>query len=82
MSAQCIYANIKKLILLELRLDITSPIQKQAVDFLIFLEDVCLDLLKSTVRNHVHNCSHLLKAADHIHVGVRTCAVYTGESSR
>jgi hypothetical protein len=36
----------------------------------INLEDVCLDLL--IVRKHVYNRNCLFKAADHIHVGVRT----------
>jgi hypothetical protein len=45
------------------------------------LYDVCLDLL--IVRKHVYiyNCNRLFKAADHIHMGVRTCTVYTGEST-
>jgi hypothetical protein len=39
----------------------------------INLEDVCLDLL--IVRKHLYNYNCLFKAADHIHVGVRTCTV-------
>ncbi len=43
------------------------------------LEDKCLDLL--IVRKDVYNSNRLFKAADHIHVGVRTCTIYTGEST-
>jgi hypothetical protein len=39
-----------------------------------------LDLL--IVRKHVYNRNHLFKAADHVYVGVRTCTVYTGESTQ
>ncbi len=38
------------------------------------LEDVCLDLF--IVRKHVYNCNRLFQTANHIHVDVRTCAVY------
>ncbi len=38
-----------------------------------------MDLL--IARKHVYNCYRLFKAADHIHVGVRTCTVYRGENT-
>ncbi len=36
-------------------------------------------LVLFVARKHVYNYNRLFKAADHIHVGVRTCTVYTGE---
>jgi hypothetical protein len=36
---------------------------------------MCFDLL--TERNHVYNYSRSFKAADHIHVDVRTCTLYS-----
>jgi hypothetical protein len=39
------------------------------------------DLLVLIVRKHVYNCNRLIKAADHIHVGVRTCTALPGEST-
>jgi hypothetical protein len=50
----------------------------------INLKDVCLDLL--VLRKHMYNCNRLFKAADHmyivhVHVGVRTCTVNSGEST-
>ena len=39
-----------------------------------YLEDVCLDLI---VRKHVYNFSRIFKAADHIHVKVRKCTLYS-----
>jgi hypothetical protein len=36
-------------------------------------------LVLFVVRKHVYNYNCLFKAADHIHVGVRTCTVHTGE---
>jgi hypothetical protein len=41
----------------------------------INLDNVCLDLLVLIVRKHVYNYNRLIKAADHIHVGVRTCTL-------
>ncbi len=45
----------------------------------INLKNVCLDLL--ILRKHVYNCNRFFTAVDHlyvyIHVGVRTCTLYS-----
>jgi hypothetical protein len=41
------------------------------------LKDMCLDLL--IVIKHEYNWNRLFKSADHIHVGVRTYAIYKWE---